>query len=103
MVDDVALRSLGLTARQAEVLARVVEGGTNASIASALGIRPATVKKLLEQVYAKLGVHDRRSALAAALEVLPEPPPEPTEAAERAELTELTDPIEPAGPAELTG
>ena len=77
VVDDVALRELGLTARQAEVLARIVEGGTNASIASALGIRPATVKKLLEQVYAKLGVHDRRSAIAAALEVLPEPEPGP--------------------------
>ena len=71
IVDAGALRHLGLTARQAEVLARVVEGGTNTSIASALGIRPATVKKLLEQIYATLGVHDRRSAIAAAVEVLP--------------------------------
>jgi DNA-binding NarL/FixJ family response regulator len=36
------------------------EGGTNAEIAERLWVSPVTVRKHLENVYAKLGVHNAR-------------------------------------------
>jgi DNA-binding CsgD family transcriptional regulator len=54
-----------LTAREREVLALVGEGRTNADIARLLWISPETVRKHLENVYAKLGVHSRTAAVAA--------------------------------------
>lgn len=62
---DVLLR-LGLSRREAEVLAHVAEGRTNAEIARLLSVSPGTVKRHLEHVYAKLGVHRRTEAAAAA-------------------------------------
>ncbi len=61
------LRRLGLTRREAEVLALVAEGRTNDAIAALLVISPRTVKKHLEGVYAKLGVSSRAAAVSAAL------------------------------------
>ena len=45
-----------LTAREREVLDIVATGATNAAVADALVLSPATVKKHLENIYAKLGV-----------------------------------------------
>jgi DNA-binding CsgD family transcriptional regulator len=60
------LRRLGLSRREAEVLALVTQGSTNMDIARRLSVSPGTVKRHLEHVYAKLGVHSRTAAAAAA-------------------------------------
>ena len=60
------LRRLGLSRREAQVLALVAQGRTNAEIARTLSVSPGTVKRHLENVYAKLGVHSRTAAAAVA-------------------------------------
>jgi DNA-binding CsgD family transcriptional regulator len=67
-LDEGSLRPLGLTRREREVLVLVAEGSTNKEIALRLGASPATVKKHLERIYGKLGVHTRTAAAAAAVE-----------------------------------
>jgi ATP/maltotriose-dependent transcriptional regulator MalT len=52
-----------LTTREAEILELVATGLTNAAIAERLWVSPATVKKHLENVYAKLGVANRAAAV----------------------------------------
>lgn len=64
--DATRLRELGLTRREAEVLELVAIGRTNAQIADVLVVSPATVRKHLEKIYAKLGVHSRTEAAARA-------------------------------------
>jgi DNA-binding CsgD family transcriptional regulator len=54
-----------LTGREAEILELVAAGLTNAAIAERLWISPGTVKKHLENVYAKLGVANRTAAIAS--------------------------------------
>lgn len=61
-----ALEPLGLTRREAEVLAWVAQGRSNAATAVILDISELTVKKHLEHVYAKLGVWNRTEAAARA-------------------------------------
>jgi DNA-binding CsgD family transcriptional regulator len=56
-----------LTAREREVLAWVARGKTNAEIARLLWLAPSTVRKHLENVYAKLGVSTRTAAVASFL------------------------------------
>lgn len=53
-----------LSAREHEVLDLVAGGASNAEIAQALWISPATVRKHLEHIYDKLGVGNRTAALA---------------------------------------
>ena len=53
-----------LTRRESEVLDLVAAGRTNAEIAETLWIAPSTVRKHLDNVYSKLGVHSRTAALA---------------------------------------
>jgi len=53
-----------LSAREREVLLWVANGLRNQQIAEQLGIRPATVKRHLENLYAKLGVAGRAEARA---------------------------------------
>lgn len=69
--DDAVIESMrlafGLTAREAEVLYWVVKGKINRDIADILGSSPATVKKHLERIFAKLGVETRTSAAGMAL------------------------------------
>jgi DNA-binding CsgD family transcriptional regulator len=65
----VDLLGLGVTRREAEVLRLVATGADNAAIAAQLDIAVATVRKHLERVYAKLGVHSRTEAAATALGV----------------------------------
>jgi DNA-binding response OmpR family regulator/DNA-binding CsgD family transcriptional regulator len=59
--------SLKLTLREAEVLYWVVKGKINRDIADILGASPATVKKHLERIFAKLGVETRTAAAGMAM------------------------------------
>jgi DNA-binding CsgD family transcriptional regulator len=58
------LRAKGLTPREVEVLLELEKGRTNEGIAAVLCISPRTVKKHLENIYAKLGIGSRSAALA---------------------------------------
>ncbi len=53
-----------LTPREQQVLAWLAEGKTNREIAQILVAAPGTVRKHLEHIYAKLGVHTRTAAVA---------------------------------------
>jgi DNA-binding CsgD family transcriptional regulator len=53
-----------LTPRERQVLSWVARGKTNAEIARLLWLAPSTVRKHLENVYAKLGVNTRTAAVA---------------------------------------
>lgn len=53
-----------LTPRQRQLLARVAVGATNRQIARELGLSEGTVRKHLENIYARLGVGSRTEALA---------------------------------------
>jgi DNA-binding NarL/FixJ family response regulator len=57
-----------LSARELEVLELVARGTTNREAAARLFISEATVKTHLLHIYAKLGVPDRASAVAAAFD-----------------------------------
>lgn len=61
---------LGLTARELQVLSWVARGKTNGEVAQILWITPATVRKHLENIYAKLGVRTRTAAAAQLLATL---------------------------------
>ncbi|MBW4079426.1 MAG: hypothetical protein HIU84_13150 [Acidobacteria bacterium] len=54
-----SLGSLGLSTREIEVTVCAISGATNAGIGDTLFISAATVKKHLQNVYAKLGVKGR--------------------------------------------
>ncbi len=54
--------------REMEVLRLVAQGATNREVAARLFISEATVKTHLLHLFAKLGVSDRASAVAAAYE-----------------------------------
>lgn len=54
-----------LTRREREVIQLVDEGLTNAQIAAQLWISAGTVRRHLENVFAKLGVHTRTAAVRA--------------------------------------
>ena len=58
--------SLGLTAREAEVLALVAAGRTNRQIGQALFITPKTAGVHVSRILAKLGVTGRGEAAAVA-------------------------------------
>ncbi|WP_119153706.1 response regulator [Caldimonas tepidiphila] len=70
--DAALIEALGaafrLTAREAEVLYWVAKGKINRDIGDILGMSPATVKKHLEHVFAKLGVETRTAAAGRAME-----------------------------------
>ena len=55
-----------LTDREREIVHELGEGRSNAEIAEQLTIAPTTVRKHLENIYAKLGVRNRTAAVAAA-------------------------------------
>jgi DNA-binding CsgD family transcriptional regulator len=62
-----SLALLGLSQRETEVLACVMQGKENKTIATHLGINVSTVRKHLESIYCKFGVHSRAEAIAQAL------------------------------------
>ncbi len=64
------LEKLGLSAREAEILLWVAQGKSNFETSVILNISAATVKKHLENIYAKLGAEGRNAASLLALEIL---------------------------------
>ena len=54
-----------LTPRQQQILELVADGHTNAEIAAALCLAAGTVRRHLENIFGKLGVHNRTAAVAA--------------------------------------
>lgn len=64
------LETLGLTAREAEVLLWVAQGKSNADIATILGCAENTVKVHLARVFEKCGFENRNAATVTALEIL---------------------------------
>ncbi|WP_422688503.1 response regulator [Comamonas endophytica] len=63
--------AFGITAKEAEVLYWLAQGKINRDIADIVGSSPATVKKHLERIFAKLGVETRTAAAAMAMARLP--------------------------------
>lgn len=64
--NEAAIRSLGLSARECEILDLLASGKTNKEIARRLGISPNTVKTHVARVYEKLGVQRRVVAIEKA-------------------------------------
>jgi DNA-binding NarL/FixJ family response regulator len=62
--DEFLSRFPQLTRREADVLALVAEGFTNAQVAQRLFVEVSTVKTHVNALFAKLGVRDRRAAVA---------------------------------------
>jgi two-component system, NarL family, nitrate/nitrite response regulator NarL len=62
-----AVRGPRLTARELQILALAAQGSSTPEIAGRLHLSAATVKTHLQNVYDKLGVTDRTSAVAVAL------------------------------------
>jgi DNA-binding NarL/FixJ family response regulator len=71
------LLALGLTRRAAEALLWLAQGKTNSDIAVILGITESTVKKYVQEMFAKLGVETRGAAAVRALELLGWPDAKP--------------------------
>jgi DNA-binding CsgD family transcriptional regulator len=65
------LRSIGLSKREAEILALVAAGKTNLQISQQLVISIKTVKKHLEHIFDKLNAQNRVDAVNKALQQLP--------------------------------
>lgn len=61
-----AIRSLGLTARECEILELLASGQSNKELARRLGISPNTVKVHVARLYAKLEVRRRIQAVEKA-------------------------------------
>jgi DNA-binding CsgD family transcriptional regulator len=67
LLEEEQQRDVELTAREREVLGWVARGKTNPQIAELLWLAPSTVRKHLENVYAKLGVSTRTAAVTRFL------------------------------------
>jgi len=55
---------LGLTARELDVVRWVARGKTNAEIAALLYISPGTVRRHMDNIFTKLGLHTRTAVVA---------------------------------------
>jgi DNA-binding CsgD family transcriptional regulator len=64
--NEAAIRSLGLTPRECEILALLASGQSNKEMARALGISPNTVKTHIARVFEKLAVQNRIQAIEEA-------------------------------------
>lgn len=71
--NDAAIRALGLTPRECEILDLLASGRSNKELARSLGISPNTVKTHVARLYEKLGVDRRIRAVeeARALALIP--------------------------------
>ncbi len=65
--DTSAIGTLGLTAREVEVLSWIARGKTNNEISAILQMHIGTAKKHVEHILVKLGVETRTAAAARAL------------------------------------
>jgi DNA-binding CsgD family transcriptional regulator len=63
---DEVPRSLGLTLREIDVLKLVAQGMTNREVAGPLCLAVTTVRRHLENIFAKIGVRTRTAAVAKA-------------------------------------
>ena len=61
--------NLELTVRETEICSLISKGKTNIEISQALSLSSRTVKKHLEHIYTKLGVHTRGAAVARFLQL----------------------------------
>ena len=64
--NEAGIRSLGLTARECEVLELLANGQSNKEIARSLDVSPNTVKTHLARIYEKLDVQRRTQAIQKA-------------------------------------
>jgi len=64
--NQAAIRSLGLTARECEILELLASGQSNKELARSLGISPNTIKTHVARVYEKLAVQRRIQAIEKA-------------------------------------
>ena len=64
--NEAAIRSLGLTARECEILALLASGQSNKEMARMLGISPNTIKTHVARVYEKLEVQRRIQTIEKA-------------------------------------
>jgi DNA-binding CsgD family transcriptional regulator len=61
---DLTLGRFGLTRREAQVARLLARRASNREIAEQLGVSPHTVRHHIESIFAKLGVHSRRSIVS---------------------------------------
>jgi DNA-binding CsgD family transcriptional regulator len=61
--NEAAIRSLGLSPREMEILEALVSGESNKELARRLGISPNTVKTHINRIYDKLDVERRIQAI----------------------------------------
>jgi DNA-binding CsgD family transcriptional regulator len=64
--NDAAIRSLGLTTRECEILSHLASGQSNKELARTFAISPNTVKTHLARVFEKLEVQNRMQAVEKA-------------------------------------
>jgi len=64
--NEAAIRSLGLTVRECQILALLASGQSNKQMARSLGISPNTIKTHVARVYGKLAVQKRMQAVEKA-------------------------------------
>jgi DNA-binding CsgD family transcriptional regulator len=64
--NEEAIRSLGLSPRECEILALLASGQSNKELARALSISPNTVKTHIARIYEKLEVERRVQAIEKA-------------------------------------
>lgn len=67
--NDKAIRALGLTRRELEMLGFLAQGKSNKEIARDLGLSSNTIKTHLTNLYEKLGVKNRTQAVMSAAEL----------------------------------
>ena len=64
--NDAAIRSLGLSPREVEILTALASGQSNKELARRFDISPNTVKSHVARIYEKLGVQRRVQAIDKA-------------------------------------
>lgn len=66
-LSEQAMRDRGLTAREAQIFARLAAGATSQAVGQELGISVRTVEKHVQNIYARLGAGNRSEAISILL------------------------------------